>query len=359
MLDTALRSPNQEQRTLCQDCRMIALHTFMAIGFGMPQEFGKGAREKGLGHELSFCEALITVLHRIFLAMIMNQISPAVVSYLPRALREARAAFLETRQYLDELLEQKDKAMADSKGSTNSEQQPNFLTTLLRNARDEAEATTSATNGCAPGLSRSEMTGNMFMLTFAGHDTTAMSISVAIAQLAVHPQYQAWIREELDQVLATIKHKADYKHIFPKLKRCQALMFETLRLYHPTLTVPRVAPLDRKVKLSTGDPLLVPQGTLVQSNLAAAYVSEDIWGPDCNEWKPDRFVIPAGTEKPGWPEYRPEPEGQTAEKLVAPPPAISSFWSLGPRVCLGIKFSQVSRKENTHGGVCWRTGPRW
>ena len=97
MLDTALQSPKQEQNTLCMDCRTIALHTFMAVGFGTPQEFGKGVREKGPGHKLSFCEALVTVLHRLFLTMVVNQMSPAVLPYLPKALREARTAFLETK----------------------------------------------------------------------------------------------------------------------------------------------------------------------------------------------------------------------------------------------------------------------
>lgn len=341
MLDTALQSPKQEQRALFMDCRTIALHTLMAVGFGTPQEFGKGVREKGPGHQLSFCEALVTVLHRLLLTMIANQMSPAVVQYLPKALQESRTAFLETKQYLDELLEHQSNAMAGSKATSNSEQHPTFLTTLLKNARDEAAADM---NGRVTGLSRSELTGNMFILTFAGHDTTAISISIAIAQLAMYPKYQAWIREEIDQVLAAVGDKDDYKHIFPKLKRCQALMFETLRLYHPTLTVPRAAALDGEVRLSTGSALQVPQGTLIHTNLHATYVSMDIWGPDCNEWKPDRFVIPAKTEKPGWSEYRSETEGQTVEKLVAPPAAISSFWSLGPRVCLGIKFSQVSRR---------------
>lgn len=343
MLDTALQNPSREQKTLCEDCRTIALHTFMAIGFGSPQEFGKGVHEKGPGHELSFCEALVMVLNRFPLAIIVRQLNPVVVPYLPGALREAWTAFLETRKYLDELLEQQNKAMADSEGSANSKQQPTFLTTLLQNARDEVGVTTSAANGRAVGLSQGELTGNMFVLTWAGHETTATAMGIAIAQLAVHPQYRVWIREEIDQVFAAVGDKDDYKHIFPKLKRCQALMFETLRLYHPTLTVPRFAALaGRVVKLSTGYALQVPQGTVIHPNLHATYVAEDIWGPDCNEWKPDRFVIPAGTEKPGWSEYRPQPEGQTAEKLVAPPPAICSFWSLGPRVCLGIKFAQVS-----------------
>ncbi|KAK8094829.1 hypothetical protein PG997_001514 [Apiospora hydei] len=188
----------------------------------------------------------------------------------------------------------------------------------------------------------------MFVMSFAGHDTTASSLAFTVSMLATRPEYQRWIQEEIDGVLASGVDRADYKSIFPKLKRCQALLFETLRLYHPALLVTRQTAVDNQLQvvLSKTDAkektaIQVPAGTLVHANLHATYLSPELWGPDCEEWKPERFIIPAGTDKPGWPEYRPEPAGQTAEKLVAPPLALSSFWSMGPRICLGMKFSQV------------------
>jgi len=59
--------------------------------------------------------------------------------------------------------------------------------------------------------------------------------------------------------------------------------------------------------------MLVPSGTIVDYNVYALHRREDIYGPDCNEFKPERWV----TLRAAW-EYLP--------------------FSGGPRLCLGRKL---------------------
>lgn len=355
MLDKRVfADPDHTHKTLCEDSRTIALHSFMGVGLGAPQDFSTGARQKSDGRRFSFRDSLTSVLHELVLTMIASQLPPAILKYLPKYMSEKKVAFDEAGQYIEDLVKKQEDAGAQDSGAADKKR-TTFLATLVSNARDDATAAEGKTaeGNRKRGFSKQDLMGNMFVMSFAGHDTTASSLAFTMTMLATRPDYQRWIQEEIDTVLALGIDRGDYKNLFPKLKRCQALMFETLRLYHPALLVTRQTstPNQLSVALSPGTNektvIQVPAGTLVHANLHATYLSPKLWGADCAEWKPERYIIPAGTDKPGWPEYRPEPAGQTAEKLVAPPLALSSFWSLGPRICLGMKFSQVRSDRHT------------
>merc|ERR1712000_215573 len=94
--------------------------------------------------------------------------------------------------------------------------------------------------GPGGGLTDEEVYGNLFIYNLAGHDTTAATLHFALTLLAVYPQWQTWIAEEIDAV-----YKADksglfyYEETFPKLTRVLALMYETVRLYGPVVLMPR------------------------------------------------------------------------------------------------------------------------
>ncbi|XXH04040.1 hypothetical protein Hte_010451 [Hypoxylon texense] len=56
--------------------------------------------------------------------------------------------------------------------------------------------------------------------------------------LAAHPVIQAWIFEGITAVTnGPPIEEWDYKKLFPRLKRCRAALFETLRLYPPTMAL--------------------------------------------------------------------------------------------------------------------------
>lgn len=54
----------------------------------------------------------------------------------------------------------------------------------------------------------------------------------AVLLLTAHPDIQAWVAEEVEHVTSeyTTLENWDYKTLYPRLKRCRAVVYETLRL---------------------------------------------------------------------------------------------------------------------------------
>ena len=75
------------------------------------------------------------------------------------------------------------------------------------------------------GLSELEVYGNMFVYNFAGHDTTAITLSWTIYLIAAHPEVQDWIGDEINAYDKDGNAPArGYSETFPKMKRCLAVM---------------------------------------------------------------------------------------------------------------------------------------
>ena len=79
------------------------------------------------------------------------------------------------------------------------------------------------------GLTDDEVLGNLFLYSTAGHDTTSNTLCYAIYLLAIYPELQDWLGEEVDKVVGRQGGSGeradwDYNTVFPKLQRCLALM---------------------------------------------------------------------------------------------------------------------------------------
>ena len=74
-------------------------------------------------------------------------------------------------------------------------------------------------------LTESEIYGNMFVFNFAGHDTTAHTLAFAVVLLASNAPVQDWLHQELQYFLgARSLEDYEYGQLFPKLKRCLAVL---------------------------------------------------------------------------------------------------------------------------------------
>ena len=70
-----------------------------------------------------------------------------------------------------------------------------------------------------------EILGNAFVYYFAGHNTTAAVFAYAVYLLAAYLEVQDWVTEELEHFLP-ISDDSEwrYEELFPKLKRCLAVL---------------------------------------------------------------------------------------------------------------------------------------
>ncbi|EXF83633.1 hypothetical protein CFIO01_00775 [Colletotrichum fioriniae PJ7] len=209
-------------------------------------------------------------------------------------------------------------------------------------------------------LTEEEIAGNLFIFTAAGFDTTANTLAYAVTLLAAYPEWQAWIQAELDIVLGPPtsspsssweqekRELPDYSVVFPKLTRCLAVMFETLRLFPPlthlmrsnttTQTLPSQIPnpTTPQSSTSTSPPSIsnssytVPPCT-VYINTVALHTSPKTWGPDALSFKPTRWLT---TPQSSSSSSSPQPH-------IQPPRGTFLPWSSGPRTCPGQKMAQV------------------
>nr|XP_016491094.1 PREDICTED: cytokinin hydroxylase-like isoform X3 [Nicotiana tabacum] len=153
---------------------------------------------------------------------------------------------------------------------------------------------------------------------FAGHETTALLLTWTSMLLASNPSWQDKVRDEVTQVCKrdppTVEH-------LPKLTlfiflQLNMVINESLRLYPPASVLPRMAFEDFKL----GD-LHIPKGLSIWIPVLAIHHSEEIWGEDVNEFRPDRF----------------------ASKSFAAGRNFLPF-AAGPRNCVGQSFALMEAK---------------
>jgi len=162
------------------------------------------------------------------------------------------------------------------------------------------------------GLSERDVRDNLFTFLVAGHETTALSLSYAIFLLANHPEKQARLHAELDDVLGGAEPSA--ASLF-ELDYLGNVVDEALRLYPPAYTIFRESTTD--VTLGGHD---IPDGSIVTLPQWVVHRDER-WFDEPDEFRPERWE--AERDRP---EYAYFPFGG------------------GPRHCIGMRFALMEAK---------------
>ncbi|GFP86639.1 cytochrome p450 714a1 [Phtheirospermum japonicum] len=169
----------------------------------------------------------------------------------------------------------------------------------------------------AQSSKRSFIVDNCKNIYFAGHESTAVAASWCLMLLALHPHWQDRIRAEMARVYRPGgAMDPDSLH---KLKSVTMVIQEVLRLYPPAAFVSREALQDTQI-----GHIAVPKGVCLWTLIPTLHRDPDIWGPDANEFNPERFANGISG----------------ACKL----PQVYIPFGLGPRLCLGRNFALVQLK---------------
>ncbi|GMY23179.1 cytochrome P450 714C2-like [Fagus crenata] len=151
----------------------------------------------------------------------------------------------------------------------------------------------------------------------AGYETTAVSATWTLMLLASNPEWQQRVRAEVRELCADGPLlDAD---MVRKMKTMTMVINESLRLYPPVPVMSREALRDMKF----GN-INVPKGVNVWTLLVALHQDPDIWGPDANNFNPERFSNGVSG----------------ACKL----PYVYMPFGVGPRTCLGQNFAMAELK---------------
>ncbi|KAK8017345.1 hypothetical protein PG993_013671 [Apiospora rasikravindrae] len=319
-------------KTSAEDMRTLTLNVLARAGFGKSFRF-RGHEEETPTSEsqsMSYRESLALILENLILILAVGPKTLALFAryWLPSKLRLVHDAVNSFQTHMTTMYEEQKRAFADGEESSD-----NNLMTLLVRASQEA-----AKDGEFGGLTESEIYGNMFTFNFAGHDTTAHSSTFALYFLAANPDVQDWIREEIQQVLGGREpHEIDYRAEFPRLKRCLAVLYETLRLFTIVPAIKWTG--DQATTLTVGENTYsMPPKTIILPSYASMHTDPRYWGSDSLEWRPSRWI-----RKPDS-----GPDSTTTSKKKVGEEEIDMNqrgvflgWSEGTRDCPGKKFSQV------------------
>ncbi|KAH6823288.1 hypothetical protein C2S53_001323 [Perilla frutescens var. hirtella] len=169
-------------------------------------------------------------------------------------------------------------------------------------------------------------------LIFAGRDTTSTCLTWLFWLIAKNPSTQDKIRQEIEAELKLVEEDNNMKkkkkkwRFFKadescKLKYLHGALCESLRLFPPV-------PLEHKAPIEAD---ILPSGHYLRKNskLIVCFYSmgrmESVWGKDCLEFKPERWISPAG-------------------KIKHEPSYKFPAFNAGPRTCLGKEMAFVQMK---------------
>lgn len=148
---------------------------------------------------------------------------------------------------------------------------------------------------------------NLLILLFAGHDTTASTLCYCYHLLSKHPKELAKARKELDEVFgAGVSANQQLKNDPYSINKCEytlAVIKEILRLWPPASGV-RIGQKGYFIKDPITGDMLPTEGYNVWTVSIAIGRSARVWGPDVDEFKPERFLsenagnIPADAWRP-------------------------------------------------------------
>ncbi|GAB6022642.1 hypothetical protein CHUAL_006736 [Chamberlinius hualienensis] len=164
-------------------------------------------------------------------------------------------------------------------------------------------------------LDENGLVANSILFLLAGFDTTASAISFTIYSMALNPECQQTLMEEIDQAIE--KHGKLATDVILALPYLEMVLSETLRMYPPALRLERLCTKDYKY----GD-IFIRKGCMVAAAVYSIHHDPDIY-PEPNKFDPDRFSY--------------ENKSQRHPMAYIP-------FGVGPRICIGMRFALMEAK---------------
>ncbi|KZV84229.1 cytochrome P450 [Exidia glandulosa HHB12029] len=133
-----------------------------------------------------------------------------------------------------------------------------------------------------------ELIGNLFILLFAGHETTAHTLAFTFALLALHQDEQEKLFQHIDSNLRALDRAPEWTDM-GKFSRCLAVLHETLRMFPAAPELPKSAAEECHVPMDDGSTVFVPAGSIVDVSVIGLHYNPRYW-ENPHMFKPDRFL---------------------------------------------------------------------
>uniref|UniRef100_I3MLS0 unspecific monooxygenase n=1 Tax=Ictidomys tridecemlineatus TaxID=43179 RepID=I3MLS0_ICTTR len=165
------------------------------------------------------------------------------------------------------------------------------------------------------GLSDLEIAAQSIIFILAGYHTTSTTLSFIMYLLAIHPDVQKKLQQEVDETLPN-KAPVTYDVLF-EMKYLDMVVNETLRLYPVVERIVRVCKKD--VELNG---VFIPKGTIVAIPIYSLHQNSMYW-PEAEKFYPERF---------------------NKKNKDSINPYVYMPFGNGPRTCIGMRFALMNMK---------------
>ncbi|KAH9172788.1 cytochrome P450 [Lactarius sanguifluus] len=231
----------------CVDITLpIALFVIGVAGFGRRVTWASDLSVPP-GHQMPFKDALYIVSTNLILKMGV----PNWAMKLTERTRRVNLAFDELRQYMVELVDAR-------RSAETREERHDLFNGLLDAADDNPDGSVAITE--------QELVGNMFIFLLAGHETTAHTLCFTFALLALHPNEQERLYQQIKGILVDLNGMPTYEDM-NRFTLSMAVLYETLRMFPPVSAIPKRAAEDTSLTVGNTDggetTFPIPSGTRV------------------------------------------------------------------------------------------------
>ncbi|XP_066249034.1 probable cytochrome P450 6a23 [Euwallacea similis] len=172
-------------------------------------------------------------------------------------------------------------------------------------------------------LTDDEILAQCFAFLIAGFDTSSVTMTCALYELARKQDIQNQMREEIRQVLTKYGGKMTYEGL-NELELTEKVILETLRKYPVLPSIPRICTKAYKVPNSD---VILEKGTALQIPARGVHMDPEYY-PNPDEFNPERF---------------------SKEEMAKRPDFTHLPFGDGPRICIGSRFALMQTKAGLIG----------
>ncbi|XP_015675017.1 cytochrome P450 3A9-like [Protobothrops mucrosquamatus] len=177
------------------------------------------------------------------------------------------------------------------------------------------ESQNSLTSHEMNGLTDSEILAQAIIFIFAGYESVSSALSYLTYELAIHPDIQQKLQEEIDVVLPN-KAPITYEALM-QMEYLDMVLSETLRKHPGTGRLQRVC--KKTIKLNG---ITIPKGMFIMIPPTILHYDPEYW-PEPDQFRPERF------------------SKEVKEKIN---PYTYLPFGAGPRNCIGMRFALLTMK---------------
>ncbi len=215
-----------------KDTRILSMHVLTCAGLGTSYSY-ESAMEPADPNStmMDYRDALFMILDQTLLAVGLPH-RLLTLPLVPKKWAKVAQAVNDFKSHMTTMLEKERRMISIQQVGSG-----NLMNSLVRGSEEACIVTHNSNNRSTShqgGLRDDEILGNLFIYNFAGHETTGNILSYSIYLLTAHPEVQDWIGEEIEHYAATHQSSSTwtYEELFPKFKRCLAIMVSSISYPH-------------------------------------------------------------------------------------------------------------------------------